>query len=56
MYIVKRFTIPEGYRLSEYASLLAQEIQAGNNVEENKDKLYKKYNETRWVYSFKRRI
>lgn len=41
MYIVKRFTIPEGYRLSEYASLLAQEIQAGNNVEENKDKLYR---------------
>jgi hypothetical protein len=41
MYIVKRFTIPEGYKLSEYASLLAQEIQAGNNVEENKDKLYR---------------
>lgn len=41
MYNVKRFTIPEGYKLSEYASLLAQEIQAGNNVEENKDKLYR---------------
>ena len=41
MYIVKRFNIPEGYKLSEYASLLAQEIQAGNNVEENKDKLYR---------------
>lgn len=41
MYIVKRFTIPEGYKLSEYASLLVQEIQAGNNVEENKDKLYR---------------
>ena len=41
MYIVKRFTIPEGYKLSEYASILTQEIQAGKNVEENKEKLFR---------------
>lgn len=41
MYKVKSYVIPEGYRLSEYASLLAKEIQNGKDVEINKDKLFR---------------
>lgn len=41
MYNVERFMVPEGYKLNDYAKVLVREIRKGENVEENKDKLFR---------------
>lgn len=41
MYKVKKFMVPEGYKFSEYAKILAKEIIEGRDVEDNKDKLFR---------------
>ena len=41
MYKVEKYMVPEGYKFSEYAKILAKEIIEGRDVEENKDKLFR---------------